>query len=1036
MISRSATFALRMRLKILQNLKMISRSGIMKAAFVFGSVAWLIGGEALHAQAKPPAAPEKPAEKPADPGPLNLEQEMQAIYQDAYTNFNLGKYDVSLQKLAQIHAKTNNKDFEPVMFLEGACQFMLEKYDKAAEILQAFVDKFPKSESVVDATINLGRALLKKGEETKGINVLNKAVADFPMRKADIGLTIATYHKEKGKIDDAQRVLENITGEGSMSPEMVQAHLMLAEIYTGKGETDRAGAVMEKLKGSSADDDTIIQRNMLGLKIGDEMRQKKLYKEALTAYQNVRKQSELLRIQKFRVSRLETWLKDIDAGRRVFFLGKPVGKSDVESMLEANKKILAEVEANKTFDADLYFRLGQCFFEMLRFYEAIAALNEVYEKFPEYPNREIALYCMILANQNLQREGRAYALCEEYMKWFPEGQFVTQVSDLLGILAYKAGRITDAIRVLQRARDTAKKPEDRERIGFLLGVVLFEAQRFDDSRDAFMTLLKDDPKSGYKDDSEYRIALTYFFQNDSAKANRALREYIAGNPKGQYVVDATYRLAFILYQAGVSGQAGGDVPRAREMLEKLATDAPSDANIGQVWSLLGDIYSRLQPTETDKTNYPDMAMKAYMNAVAKAKSPDVLDYSIDAATNILTSEGKWKELADMWRTYYATHKDSPNALKAIYEIAIAERRMGKPEEAQKLIADHIAPNLGDPKNEHVEVLIQQLVSLIVPKRRGRSAAAAPKPAETQPASEKTPSDKALAPEKSAEGAPAQAKAGAAEPAPAAPPQTFEALEDRLKKLLTGPGGADSITNGTAQARVLYARALLARMMRDLAKYESLLSVIPDAAKPEELSPLLLATVGDLMFAKGQHDEAAQFYGRLREAYSASEFGDKAPVGLARIEFAKKNYQGALELYDEAMEKFQGSSSILDATLGKAESLLELAKLDEAERIYKTVSVTREWKGEPTANALFHLGLIHERRKDWPKACTEYRRLILMHQKYKNWLAKAYLHNAQCYLNDDKKEDALVVLRQMLERADLQEQPEFKEAQALLSRIGT
>lgn len=979
----------------------------------------LASAERLCAQAKPPPAPDKPAPS----APLNLEDEMQAIYQDAFSNFNLGKYDVALQKIAQIHTKTNNKEFEAVMFLEGACQVMLEKYDKAAEILQAFVDKFPKSESIVDATINLGRALLKKGEETKGINVLNKAVTDFPARKADIGLTIASYHKEKGKLDDAQRVLENITGDGAMSPEMAQSALMLAEIYTGKGETDKAGALMEKLKSSAADDDTIIQRNMLGLKIGDEMREKKLYKEALVAYQNVRKQSEIVRIQKFRVSRIETWLKDIDAGRRVYFLGKPVGKTDLEPMLEANKKILAEIEADKSFDANLYFRLGQCFFEMQRYYEALAALNEVYEKYPDYPSREVALYCMILANQNLQREGRAYLQCDQYMKDYPAGQFVTQVSDMLGILAYKSGRIADAIRVLQKARDSAKKPEDKERIGFLLGIVLFESQHFDDARDAFLTLVKDDPKSAYKDDAEYRVALTYFFQNDSVKANRAFREYIAGNPTGQYLVDATYRLAFILYQGGVSGQAGGDIPKAREMLEKLATENPNDPNIGQVWSLLGDIYSRLQPTESDKTNYTEMAMKAYLAAVDKAKTPDVLDYAIDAATNILTTEAKWQELATMWQTYYATHKGSPSALKAIFEIALAYRRLGKLEDAQKLIAEHIAPNLGDPKNENVEPLIQQLVSMIVPKRRGRSAA--PKPSEAQPAPEKTASDKAPAPEKPAE--------AAAAPAPAL---TFSELEDRLKKLLTGPGGAESITNATAQARVLYARALLARMMRDVPKYESLLSVIPDAAKPEELSPLLLATVGDLMFVKGQHDEAAKYYGRLREAYSASEYGDKAPVGLARIEFAKKNYEGALELYNEAMEKFQGSSSILEATLGKAECLIELGAFDDAEKIYKNVSVTREWKGEPTANALFHLGLIQERRKDWAKACTEYRRVILMHQKYKDWLAKSYLHNAQCYLSDGKKDDALLVLRQMLERTDLQEQPEFKEAQALLSKTGT
>ncbi len=961
-------------------------------------------------------------------GPLNMEDEVQGLFQDAYSNFNLTKYDVALQKLAQINTKTSNKPFPQVLFLEGACHYMLQQYDKAVAVLQKYVDTYPKvdkpassddvakNEMLVDVTVNLGRALLKKGDDTKGINVLNKAVADFPQRKVDIGLTIAQHHKEKGKLDDAQRILENITTEAGLTPEMVQSCLMLAEIYTGKGETDKAGVLMEKLKGSSADDETIIQRNLLGLRIGDEMRQKKLYREALTAYQNVRKQSELVRIQKFRIGRIEGWLKDLAAGGRVFFLGRPVTKSDVESMLEANKKILAEVEADKNFDADLYFRLGQCFFEMQRFYEALAALNEVYEKYPDYANRELALYCMILSHQNLQREGRAYMLCDKYLKDYPEGQFATQVSDLLGILAYKSGRITDAIRVLQRARDSAKKPEDKQRIGFLLGVVLFEAQRFDDSRDAFATLLSEDPQSTYKDDAEYRVALSYFFQNDSTKARRALRDYIAGNPKGQYLVDANYRLAFILYQAAATGQSGGDVPLAREMLEKLAEDYPSDVNLGQVWSLLGDIYSRLQPTEQDKTNYTEKALKAYLAAVDKAKTPDVLDYAIDAATNILTGEGRWQEIATLWEGYYATHKNSPSALRAISEIAGASRRMGRPEEAQKLIAEHIAPNLGDAKNDQVEVLIQQLVALIVPKKRGRSAAAAPKPAETQPAS-----DPAAPPEKAA-------------PAPA--PATLEELDAALKKLLTGPAGDASITNGTAQARVLYARALLARYMRDVVKYENLMSVIPDAAKPEELSPLLLASLGDMLFAKGQHDEAARFYGRLREAFSASEFGDKAPVGLGRIELAKKNYEGALELFNEAIEKFQGSSSILDATLGKAEALLELGDFDESEKLYQAISVTREWKGEATSDALFHLGLIHERRKNWSRACTEYRRLILMHQRYKDWLAKAYLHNAQCYLNDDKKDDARLVLRQMLERADLREQPEFKDAQELLTKIGT
>src|SRR5437762_2029474 len=88
------------------------------------------------------------------------------------------------------------------------------------------------------------------------------------------------------------------------------------------------------------------------------------------------------------------------------------------------------------------------------------------------------------------------------------------------------------------------------------------------------------------------------------------------------------------------------------------------------------------------------------------------------------ARANWPKPANMWQTYYATHKDSPNALRAIYEIATAYRRLGRPEEAQKLMAEHIAPNLGNPKNEQVELLIQQLVGMIIPKKRGRPAASA------------------------------------------------------------------------------------------------------------------------------------------------------------------------------------------------------------------------------------------------------------------------------------------------------------------------
>lgn len=1005
---------------------MKSPTGISRTLLILLTALTLSPG-AGYAQA-PKKEPAKPEEK-KDLGPLNLEEAVEGLYKEAASSFNTGNYEAALKKIAELHKKTSDKDFEQVMFLEGACYFQMQKNDKAAEFLQKFVDKYPNSGFKTDALINLGRAYLAKGDEAKGLEVLNKCAASFPERKAEVGIDLATYHKKKDQPDEALKILESVTKDGELSPEMIRGLLMLADIYTSKGDTDKASASLERLKAAGGTEETVVQMNLLGLKIGDEMRLKERYAEALTAYQSVRRQSEILRIQKKQVAAIEEWVKLAGDNRQVLFLGRPLGKSDLEQMLEANKKILTEVENNKRWDADLYFRLGQCFYEMKRYYESIVALQEIYDNFKSYPSRDLTLYVMILANQALGRTATAYELCEKYMSEFPEGANIVQVTDLFGTLAYQSGNIEKAIKAYQRA--LGAKGADKERLNFMLGIVLFEATRFDDARTAFQALLQAKKDSTFKDDAEYRIALTYFFQNDSVKARKAFREYIAGNPKGQYIVDARYRLDFIEYQmATVPGQGGGDLGKVRDDLEKLAVEFPNDQNVGQVWSLLGDIYSRM--TNTDKDNYTQKSMNAYMNAVAKGKTPDVIDYAIGAATNFLQAEGKWSELATMWQTYYSANKDSPNALKAIYWISRALIRQGKPEEAQKSLAEAIIPNMGNPNNEQVEVLMQQLVSMLVPKKGAKKAAKPVSPVE-QPASSTTPENKTTEP------APAPSPTPAPAAAPAAPQITFEQVEAQFKKLLN-PSEAEGSVNATAQARMLYGRALIARFMRDLPRYENLLSLIPDNAKPEELSASMLAMLADMLRKKGQTEKAVEYYSRLRTAFPNSEVGDKAPVGLGEIEFQKKNYTEALKLFTEALDKYAGSSSMLDATRGKARSLLELGrkdakKLEEAEKIFTTIAATREWKGEPTAEALYSLGLIWDIRIEFGKAITFYQRVILAHQKYKNWLAKAYLNCAKAQLQINKKDDAILVLRQMLARTDLQEQPEFQEAQQLINKEG-
>jgi tetratricopeptide (TPR) repeat protein len=272
--------------------------------------------------------------------------------------------------------------------------------------------------------------------------------------------------------------------------------------------------------------------------------------------------------------------------------------------------------------------------------------------------------------------------------------------------------------------------------------------------------------------------------------------------------------------------------------------------------------------------------------------------------------------------------------------------------------------------------------------------------------------------------------------------TFEEVEKQLETLLTPP---EKAMNGTAQMRILFAKAWLAKTMREPAKAEKYFTIIIEVAKPDDLSPMLLATVGDNARKKGDLDKAAGCYNRLNEFFNDTEYADGAAVGLAEIAFEKGENPKALELFNKAIEGYQGSSRLLDATLGKAKTLYKLKKYDEAKKIYEDIINTKEWRGEAHATALFMQGEMEFDQKKWGTAIPFYQRVFIAYQKWKPIMAKAYVQCARAFVQFNRpgeppdrkysdREAAKILLIEMTKRQDLQTLPEMKEAQQELSKL--
>jgi tetratricopeptide (TPR) repeat protein len=953
--------------------------------------------------AKPAAPTAAPTAAPAVPGALNIQQETEALISAAGALFSEAKYQEALSKLAVAKKNLNNKPFESILFIEGACHFNLNDYPKAIESLGAYVKDFPQGSAIVDVRMALGRSYIASKEEEKGIEVLTDVVRSSPEKKAEAGLLIADTYNKKDQKDKALEILTSVLADGIRSAESIQAAMLAANIYVSSGKLDEATALMDKVRNFASGGDSIAQMNNIYLKLGDEMMEKKAYKEALGAYQLVRKKVEISRIQAAQVAKLQTLLKT----------AKGVRKDEIETKLKANQEIMAEIEKRTDYDASLYYRLGRCYYEMgspsesgvgdpSRLWQAILAFEVIVTDFKDFAQRDKCMYGLITVNAALKRIKESRELCEKFIDAFPDSEMVGEVSMMFGMLAYQNKQPREAIQAWLKAKSFPKA--DKERLSFLIGSVQFEMQSFDDARMTYESLLQEFPTTTYKDDAQYRVALTYFYQNDSKNVTKALKAYIKENAKGgQYVPDARYRLAFIDFQ-------GGDKKLAEAELLSIAKDAPNDQNIGQVHALLGDIYNQRGDYEN--------AMIQFEFAVDKAKTDDVLTYAMDQLTDLYVGANKWTELAAMWQRYYNTHKDNDDlALKAILWISRANIKEGKIEEAKKLLAEHIRARIAIVGNQQVEGLIQQLVTISAPKRRRVAAVVAPP---TPPADGAKPVEGAAAP------TPVPAP-----PVPPAPEQTFEQVEKQLETLLTPPQAA---MNGTAQMRILFAKTWLAKTMKLPDKAEKFFNIIIEVAKPDDLSPMLLATVGDSARKKGDLDKANACYVRLKDFFKDSEYSDGAPVGLGEIAFEKGEYDKALELFRDALTNYPGSSRVLDATQGEAKTLVKLKKYDEAKKIFEQIINTKEWRGHATANGLRMLGEIEALNGKQEAAIAYFQRVFIAHQRWKDEMAKSYLLCVKSFIALSKKDEAKKTLEEMIARKDLQDQPEMKEALKLLPTL--
>jgi len=910
-----------------------------------------------------------------------------------------------------LEALINKAEFspqlEPAFFSLGSAYFNAANYPKAITAFKNYQTKFPSGPHLSDALFGMAQSnLLTKnyGEAVSQFNTLSK---DSRYRDQALFFS-ATANKEAGKVDAAIADLEKLGSTELKSAMAVRGMMMLAQLYSQKGQANKVIPLINKLHERIALVDNIIELNATTVELGDQLYGKNLYGDALECYRAAYPREYIVRLQNERLAAMQ---RTVDENLNI-------AKSDpsqVGQIVAANNQLKADITRARTVLTEfeklpsitpaIYIRMARCYYEIDRKWESAIVYQEIVDRFPDVREREPAMFGLIVALADVNQAQKAQQRCEQYLREFKTGPNAETVGYMLGVVALQANDPQAAETYFNKTLQEQPNSKFKDQIRFLLGNAKFLAGKHDDAVAEYKKYLNDFPKGQNFEEANYRIALSALFSGKYQEAMDQLQAYIKKYPQGQFLSDAKYRLAVCKYAASLYDEVIADCKAWEKEFGK-------NQQLGEVQALLGDAYGA-----TDRTND---AIPAYISSYKIAATDEVVNYSLFAASKLLQKRGDWDKVADLFREFIDLKPDSPTVISALYWIGKAKAHEGKIDEAKQLTADTIKKFIADPNREAVELLLTQLAQLCVKRK-------APPIAENSP----TPVVAGVGdPGKSvAQGVPASpTPATTAEASPA--PQSDPGAE--LDALL---GSTEQDQSPTARARVLFAKAELARLRKQPAEEEKNIGQIAQEFKPDDLSPVLLGRAGDYLLGKQKPDQATTFYQRLMDEYPKSDYVDFAYNGLGEIAYQKHDLPKALRHFTDGTEKIAASQKLKDLTVGKAKTLFALDKLDEAKKSFEQVASVREWRGESTAFSVFSLGEIEAKRGRWPEANAYFQRVYVAYQKFLPWVAKAYIRSGESFEKMGKTQEAANTYRELLRNEKLSSFAEAAEARQRLQALG-
>lgn len=896
------------------------------------------------------------------------------------------------------------------MLQEGTRAYEKRDFAKAAHLFTEVLAIAAPGSQIEPVAFFHAAALVESGETERAIKALIEFPKKYPAspRLKNASVLLARAYAKSGKTDQALALLRSLENDPALRAEVLRAQIVALR---AAGRAEDAAAVQQRLlptRRSLTREEAAVAQQLLATQLNDNTGDLDTARQTLLALWSSgsvvdnlaalntaslvlgdrflaagRPEDALLLFQNTRPREevIAAQRRRVDHLDEVLRLVVPGGASaesnrvSLENRLAQARDALQRLTDTTDFDRQVLLRLGFAYLALDLPWEASLVFRTGRERHETTPEAALFLYGLVTARQLAGRPSEAIGLGQEFFTKYPSAPERIDVALAAGAAALESGDSAAAIVFFSGVTAGQPTPGDpKSEAAFLqLGHAYFAAGNWNAADAAYKRFREAFPSSAYAEDVDYRTALAVLFAGDLKPARKQLESYLEKYPKSKYEADACYRLAICAYGAQ-------EWERALALAAEWQTRFPGDPQLGDVHALRADVFR--------STERHAEAVEAYRLAVAAAGNDQVLSYALNEASALLEKQRDWPALAALFQETLSARPGHTLSFAWMNGIAKARARLGQFDEAAASLVEFVKTDIGRADNDAVENTLSLIAQISYRA----------KPTET-------------------------ATGEVAEPQP----PTQSAWENEL---------FSNYADLVVYARRLYFESELARLRKRPVEASDLLLRIGRDFKSSELSAPLLSLSGEALLASGQPDAAASHFEAVLERYPLSSYCDIAMTGLGEIALRSGEANRALSWARDALSKGGGAYRAREATLLEGRALLELGELDEAEVLFTRVASTREWRGEATAQSLFRLGAIAEKRGDLPKAIALYQRVFLSHQRYSEWVARAYLASAAAFKQLGRHEESVATLREMLRNVRLADRPELAEARTLLDVLET